>query len=155
MHIYRFVSAHTVEEALLRKANQKRTLDNIVIQKGEFDWRSLFSTEGEKELTRALGEVEDEADAAAAAAATREEVDLIGEDERDFGAEGGVDKSEAKHVAFEDTPADDEVAVEEDPETQVVEEQDAGDEDEEGGTTVDYMLNFVRSDMEHFADWRL
>lgn len=148
------MSTHTVEEALLRKANQKRTLDNIVIQKGEFDWRSLFSTEGEKELTRALGEVEDEADAAAAAAAAREEVDLIGEDERDFGAEGGADK-ETKHVAFKDTPAGDDIAVEEDGGVRVVEEQEAGEDDEEGGTTVDYMLNFVRSDMEHFADWRL
>ena len=145
---------HTVEEALLRKANQKRTLDNIVIQKGEFDWRSLFSTEGEKELTRALGEVEDEADAAAAAAATREEVDLIGEDERDFGAEGGVDK-EVKHVAFEDTPASDELAVDRHPGVSLVEEQETGEDDEEGGTIVDYMLDFVRSDMEHFADWRL
>lgn len=113
----------------------------------------MLSTEGEKELTKALGEVEDETDAAAAAAAAREEVDLIGEDERDFGAEGSADK-EAKHVAFEDTPAGDEAIVE-DPEVQAMEEQEVGEDDDEGGTTVDYMLNFVRSDIEYFADWRL
>lgn len=110
----------------------------------------MLSTDGEKELTKALGEVEDETDAAAAAAATREEVDLIDEDELDFGAEGGADK-EAKHVAFEGAVSDQ--AAVQDPEVQV-EEQEAG-EDDEGGTTVDYMLNFVRSDMEYFADWRL
>ena len=31
VHIYRFISRHTVEEALLRKANQKRSLDDLVI----------------------------------------------------------------------------------------------------------------------------
>ena len=39
MHIYRFISETTIEEQLLRKANQKRALDDIVIQKGGFDWR--------------------------------------------------------------------------------------------------------------------
>lgn len=154
MHIYRFISTHTVEEALLRKANQKRTLDNIVIQKGEFDWHSLLSNEAEKELTKALGDVEDEADALAAAVAAREEVELIGEDERDFGAEGGADK-EQKRVAFEDIPVDE--AVAEDTEVHFAEEQEqeAGEDEEEGGTTVDYMLAFVRFDMDHFVDWRL
>ncbi|TFY59646.1 hypothetical protein EVJ58_g5650 [Rhodofomes roseus] len=151
VHIYRFVSTHTVEEALLRKANQKRTLDNIVIQKGEFDWHSLFSNEAEKELTKALGDVEDEADALAAAAAAREEVEIIGEDERDFEAEGSEEK-ERKRVAFEESPVDGAVAEEEEG---PAEEQEAEEDDEEGGTTVDYMLAFVRSDMEHFADWRL
>jgi hypothetical protein len=42
VHIYQFISQHTVEEAMLRKANQKRSLDDLVIQKGEFDWRSLL-----------------------------------------------------------------------------------------------------------------
>src|ERR1700733_13028452 len=61
VHIYRFVSQHTVEEAMLRKANQKRSLDDIVIQKGEFDWRTLFNDEGA--LSKALGEFEDTEDA--------------------------------------------------------------------------------------------
>ncbi len=83
VHIFRFISKHTVEEALLRKANQKRSLDDLVIQKGEFDWRSLFRDEGA--LTKALGEFEDTEDAHAAAVAAREEVALVGADEADFG----------------------------------------------------------------------
>lgn len=36
VHIYRFVSEHTIESNILKKANQKRHLDNVVIQKGDF-----------------------------------------------------------------------------------------------------------------------
>ena len=80
VHIYRFISQHTVEEALLRKANQKRSLDDIVIQKGEFDWRTLFTEGGMTEgaLTRALGEFEDAEDAQAARVAAQEEMELEG-----------------------------------------------------------------------------
>ncbi|SCU95902.1 LAME_0F14004g1_1 [Lachancea meyersii CBS 8951] len=36
VHIYRFVSDHTIESNILKKANQKRQLDNVVIQRGDF-----------------------------------------------------------------------------------------------------------------------
>ncbi|KAH3899444.1 related to Helicase SWR1 [Saccharomycodes ludwigii] len=36
VHIYRFVSEHTIESNILDKANQKRRLDNVVIQQGDF-----------------------------------------------------------------------------------------------------------------------
>ncbi|KAJ3160572.1 swr1 complex component [Geranomyces michiganensis] len=36
VHIYRLVCEHTVEENMLRKANQKRQLDRVVIQAGDF-----------------------------------------------------------------------------------------------------------------------
>ncbi|MCJ1378887.1 swr1 complex component [Xylographa soralifera] len=36
VHIYRFVSEHTIEANILRKANQKRMLDDVVIQEGDF-----------------------------------------------------------------------------------------------------------------------
>ena len=50
VHIYRFVSEHTIEENMLRKANQKRRLDQMVIQQGQFttehlaknDWRDML-----------------------------------------------------------------------------------------------------------------
>lgn len=50
VHIYRFVSSHTVEENMLKKANQKRLLDKVVIQEGDFtteffgkmDWRDML-----------------------------------------------------------------------------------------------------------------
>lgn len=36
VHIYRFVSEYTIESNILRKSEQKRMLDDIVIQEGEF-----------------------------------------------------------------------------------------------------------------------
>ncbi|RMD42792.1 hypothetical protein DV735_g2370, partial [Chaetothyriales sp. CBS 134920] len=36
VHIYRFVSEHTIESNILRKANQKQLLDDVVIQEGSF-----------------------------------------------------------------------------------------------------------------------
>lgn len=159
MHIYRFISEHTVEEALLRKANQKRSLDDIVIQKGEFDWRSLFSDEAA--LTNALGECEDTEDAHAAAVAAKEEVALEGADEADFGWEGSaenvpstVDPGEtAQETPVANGPFDplDEVVADDEEELHDEEDEDA----EEGGTTVEYMLAVVRSDMEFFGEWRL
>ncbi|KAF5357404.1 hypothetical protein D9758_005953 [Tetrapyrgos nigripes] len=119
VHIYRFVSKHTVEEAMLRKANQKRSLDDLVIQKGEFDWRTLLgasdnenedndsdgaeitskttfvgngSSSGRALLTKALEEFEDAEDTNAARVAEQEEGDLVGADEADFG--GGADERE-------------------------------------------------------------
>ncbi|KAK7202856.1 SNF2 family N-terminal domain-containing protein [Myxozyma melibiosi] len=45
VHIYRLVSEYTIESNILRKANQKRMLDDIVIQEGEFttDYFTKFS----------------------------------------------------------------------------------------------------------------
>ncbi|KAI6111941.1 SNF2 family N-terminal domain-containing protein [Pisolithus croceorrhizus] len=138
VHIYRFISSHTVEEAMLMKANQKRSLDEIVIQKGEFDWRTIF--EDDAELTKALGEFEDMEDAHAAAVAAREEDVLEGADHADFGAEGEGDVPETRQSR----------------ELEFVEPTDDVDDDHGGGGTVsDYMVSFVRSDYEFFRDWRL
>lgn len=156
VHIYRFISQHTVEEALLRKANQKRSLDDLVIQKGEFDWRSLFAAdnnEAETALTRALGEVEDTEDAHAAAVAANEEVAMEGADEADFSWEGAgsVSTGVVKEGAIDSTGDGLEVEV-----TNLEDEPEQEDgEDDEGGTTVDYMLTFVKWDYDYFSDWRL
>jgi len=154
VHIYRFVSEHTVEEALLRKANQKRSLDDIVIQRGEFDWRALFSDE--TALTKALGEFEDTEDAHAAAVAASEEVALVGADEADFTWEGGPEGASTAHNAVESEqpqPLVDDLATQAD--AIVPDDEEDEEEAEEGGTTVDYMLAVVRSDMDYFGDWRL
>lgn len=162
VHIYRFVSQHTVEEALLRKANQKRSLDDLVIQRGEFDWRSLFGTtqdgemgaEVEAALTRAMGEVEDHEDAHAAAVAAKEEVAMVGADEADFSWEGTGSGPGANVEKTRTGGRDAEVAG--DDQEQEQEQEGEGEEgEEEGGTTVDYMLAFVKRDWEHFSDWRL
>lgn len=137
VHIYRFVSQYTVEEAMLRKANQKRSLDDLVIQKGEFDWRSLFSDESTSALTNALGEYEDVEDHLAAVAAAREETSLVGADEDDFGElEGMVGNVESNE--------------EREPELDEIE----GD-DEQGGTVVDFMVAYVEQNWDDFREWKL
>lgn len=108
VHIYRFVSEHTIESNILKKANQKKQLDNVVIQKGDFttDYfsklsvRDLFGSEVTKEidnsdkpllsdnsevsgdpkkLEKMLAQAEDEDDVKAANLAMKE-VDVDNED---------------------------------------------------------------------------
>lgn len=165
VHIYRFISQHTVEEAMLRKANQKRSLDDLVIQRGEFDWRSLFGDESA--LTKALGEFEDTEDAHAAAVAAREEVVMEGADEADFGGDGDVDVEHGDITvpSAGDGALDKKIEAPSQIDGEDAEHEDDGDEQhdevdpedgaEEGGTTVDYMLEFARRDYEFFRDWRL
>jgi helicase SWR1 len=137
VHIYRFVSQYTVEEAMLRKANQKRSLDDLVIQKGEFDWRTLFSDESTSALTKALGEYEDAEDHLAAIVAAREETSLVGADDDDFDEDGGTVGGSADRGVEPGTAHDNEI------------------EEEQGGTVVDYMIVFVEQDWDHFSDWRV
>ncbi|KAG6849401.1 hypothetical protein H0H93_008758 [Arthromyces matolae] len=145
VHIYRFVSQHTVEEALLRKANQKRSLDDLVIQKGEFDWRSLFNDQSA--LSKALEEFEDTEDVHAAAVAATEEVALQGADEADFGGEI-VETSTSQDIGTVS-------AVVDSADSAPNEVFDMEEYEGEGGTTVDYMISFVDRELEFFKDWRL
>jgi len=138
VHIYRLVSQHTIEEALLRKANQKRSLDDLVIQKGEFDWRTLFRDENA--LSKALEEFEDTEDARAAMIAAREEVDMEGADKADFDVDAG-DSSLG-------------IPGQEPREAGALDEHPDLDEESEG-TVVDYMVLTVQRDYEYFKDWRL
>lgn len=68
VHIYRFVSEYTIESNILRKANQKRMLDDVVIQEGEFttdyftklDVREMIGNdalEGQDEASAAMDRV--------------------------------------------------------------------------------------------------
>ncbi|CAI4058914.1 chromatin-remodeling protein SWR1 SKDI_04G5460 [Saccharomyces kudriavzevii IFO 1802] len=108
VHIYRFVSEHTIESNILKKANQKRQLDNVVIQEGDFttDYFSKLSvrdllgseipenapnedkpliadgdiaTKDPKQLEKLLAQAEDEDDVRAANLAMRE-VEIDNED---------------------------------------------------------------------------
>ncbi|KAG8733243.1 swr1 complex component [Ceratobasidium sp. 423] len=134
--IYRFISKHTVEEAMLRKANQKRLLDDIVIQQGEFDWRQVMVDDVRME--RALAEVEDKVDADAARMA-------IGEEQRmdwdDFGGGGEKDGIESGMGSVGLTPQAPEF------------EQPAQDEDEDDGLSPieRYMLRVVENDWDFFG----
>lgn len=169
VHIYRLIARHTVEEALLRKANQKRSLDDIVIQKGEFDWRTLFGDDGSgvgvglgvgtvggggisvSALEKALGEFEDSEDRMAREIAAREEVELTGADEADFDGDAGGRKAVRIETEEREPDADEDLGHD----TQDPEGAEEEEEEEEGGTTVDYMLSFVQLDMEFFSEWRI
>jgi helicase SWR1 len=102
VHIYRLVSEHTIEANILRKANQKQMLDDVVIQEGEFttDYfnkisvrdvlgeqaglldvdaaanaamdRVLGGPDNNKEVQNVLAQAEDQEDVAAARVAERE-----------------------------------------------------------------------------------
>ncbi|KAI5303065.1 swr1 complex component, partial [Ascosphaera atra] len=78
VHIYRFVSEYTIESNILRKANQKRMLDDVVIQEGEFtteyaqrlDVRDVLGDyEGHDEASAAMDRVLDTKVGGAAGAA--------------------------------------------------------------------------------------
>lgn len=69
VHIYRMVSEHTIEANILRKANQKRMLDDVVIQEGEFT-TDYFNKVEPREIIAAEAPLSD-ADAAANAAMDR------------------------------------------------------------------------------------
>lgn len=109
VHIYKFVSEYTIEANILRKSNQKRLLDDVIIQKGDFTtdtfnrvtWRDAiddgFGDEAGAAMDRVLGEkagllgdarvmgtVEDTEDMAAATVAQKEIVDEIHDDQVDF-----------------------------------------------------------------------
>jgi helicase SWR1 len=113
VHIYKFVSEYTIEANILRKSNQKRLLDDVIIQKGDFTtdtfnrvtWRDALddgmgidtSDEAGAAMDRVLGEragllgdarvmntVEDTEDRNAASIAQKEIVDEIHDDQVDF-----------------------------------------------------------------------
>jgi E1A-binding protein p400 len=46
VHIYRLISEATIEENILKKANQKRQLDAVVIGDGKFTTDQLRSMDG-------------------------------------------------------------------------------------------------------------
>ncbi|KAI9598302.1 hypothetical protein BDF19DRAFT_411022 [Syncephalis fuscata] len=105
VHIYRLVSEHTIESNILRKANQKRLLDNVVIQEGDFTtdffsrvgWRDALGLDETDPMATdailpdlpdnldvALAEVEDEADVAALKQARKEADDVDLADRADY-----------------------------------------------------------------------
>ncbi|OCK85531.1 hypothetical protein K432DRAFT_377542 [Lepidopterella palustris CBS 459.81] len=107
VHIYKFVSEYTIEANILRKSNQKRLLDDVIIQRGDFttdyfnkvSWRDAFDDgqpvdEASAAMDRVLGDaaglgeviqsVEDTEDATAAKVAQKEIVEVMHDDEGDF-----------------------------------------------------------------------
>ncbi|KAI9481072.1 MAG: SNF2 family N-terminal domain-containing protein [Benjaminiella poitrasii] len=172
VHIYRFVTEFTIEENIFRKANQKRMLDNIVIQEGDFTndyfsknewWKDLPEVVGVQpsssetkaiDYERALLEAEDENDAAAAIEARKE----MNMDEREFDEHTSrsttprrqlseVPSSRAMSpVLSQNTPQTSETVVHEsDPEEEHQEEEEQMDLDV--GHVDQYMLQFWEREM--------
>ncbi|KAI7879525.1 hypothetical protein K492DRAFT_208210 [Lichtheimia hyalospora FSU 10163] len=59
VHIYRFVTEYTIEENIFKKANQKRMLDNMVIQEGEFTNDYFQKTDWWRDLPEVTGSIAD------------------------------------------------------------------------------------------------
>lgn len=133
---------------MLRKANQKRSLDDIVIQKGEFDWRTLFGTDetdATAAIQNAIAEFEDAEDLRAAQVAAKEAAALEGEDMADF-----ADNETTTEAPKEVTAADTQVLESE--EHMVVGQEE---ENEDDHSTIGYMLSYVQRDWEFFSQWNL
>lgn len=170
VHIYRFISEHTVEESIFRKANQKRSLDDVVIQQGEFDWRAILSDSSstvEEDglnpiLSKALGEFDEEEDARAAQVAAREEDVMLDEDMADFEeaaningvAQGKSNKESTSQKPPPEAPGR-EIPEEMDNMGGRLEDVEEELEGTEGGSIAEYMLRFVKSDWEFFSNWKV
>jgi len=76
VHIYRFVSEHTIESNILRKANQKQLLDDVVIQEGDFTTDYL----NKPTYTDMLGDTHGDDNDVAGAAMDRVLGNKVGED---------------------------------------------------------------------------
>ena len=127
VHIYRFVSEHTIEANILRKSNQKRMLDDVIIQEGDFTTeyfskvsvRDVLDDEigrgdeacaamdrvlgNEKGGTRIFGQVEDKEDIAAAEIA-EEEVQHVDDGDFDDGVASSHDASATPRTNGAPTP---------------------------------------------------
>ena len=71
VHIYRFVSEHTIEANILRKSNQKRLLDDVIIQEGDFTTEYLNKSTTSRIIDDPAFEEENAAHAEASAAFDR------------------------------------------------------------------------------------
>ncbi|GAA6000691.1 hypothetical protein JCM10207_004611 [Rhodosporidiobolus poonsookiae] len=161
VRIWRFVTEHSIEENMLKKANQKRKLDQMVIAEGEFttdylqklDWRDYLddrqleelgvdateeqanggdtATQSAAEIRNALAAAEDEEDAAAAKAAVAE----LEVDKTDFSEAQGATATVTKD-GLVSTAGDGQAEEEEDP---------------LAGTIDGYMLKWAEEDWEFFA----
>lgn len=162
VHIYRLVSEYTIESNILKKAQQKQILDNVVIQEGEFttDYfnklsvRDMLGDEvagadligeesielGGKNLEKALAQAEDADDAAAAAVAMREVNNI---DAEDFVEDERQRKSRTATPTASATPKPDQGTGTMEPVT--TEEMAEYDEDDldDVGHVDDYMIRFI------------
>lgn len=170
VHIYRFVSEYTIESNILKKANQKRQLDNVVIQEGDFttdyfskitindllgktddgqsedngDHRAILGSVKNNDLNKALEQAEDAEDAAAAKAALKEtnvDANDFNEDRNGSRESSTTPSSEAKQSAEMATMFE---VKDRKKMTQEDSDEDISDSDDEGiGHIDEYMIRFI------------
>lgn len=148
VRIWRFVTEHSIEENMLRKANQKRRLDDLVISEGEFnteyqgkmDWRDYLDEQQLAELGVDEGAEQDggEVSKALAAAEDQEDADAAKNAEGELQLDQ-VDFNEAERLPASEKPADGAAPME-------VEEE----VDPLAGTVDGYMVRFVDENWAHF-----
>ena len=114
VHIYRLVSEYTIEANILRKANQKRMLDDVVIQEGDFT-TDYFNNMNVKDII--ADETFDDVNAEANAAMDR----VLG--------------SRGTGRVFEAVEDQEDIAAAKIAEKELAQNQDAADFDEKGATT--------------------
>ena len=132
VHVYRLVSEHTIEANILRKSNQKRLLDDVIIQEGDFTTdhfsrvqtgvvlgeesdalRNEIEADGAAMVDRAMGtgkpsrkileQAEDKEDVNAARIAAREMDDIDKADKSE--AEEGTQSGKPRRPATHAPPA--------------------------------------------------
>ncbi|KAG7387373.1 hypothetical protein PHYBOEH_008256 [Phytophthora boehmeriae] len=127
VHIYRLVSEHTVEENILRKAQQKRHLDFLVMSEGQFT-TDFFSKASLRELmtgTTDEGEHED--------IGSDTDSEYAGEDtDEDVDADGGEVSLDAVENAMAQLEDEEDVVAMKGARAEVIQEQQEFDE-ESGG----------------------
>lgn len=128
---------------MLRKANQKRSLEDIVVRQGEFDWRKIMVSD--LQLEQALEQVEDVEDAQAARNAAAEmQFDTAGE-EREFDESVVAPTTHTSVREDGGDPMDEDAAEEEEDELEAL-----------GLSQIErYMVRFVERDWDFFAEWRV
>ncbi|KAK4702013.1 helicase SRCAP/SWR1, partial [Phenoliferia sp. Uapishka_3] len=172
VRIWRFVTEHSIEENMLKKANQKRRLDEMVIAEGDFttdylqklDWRDYLDESQLKELgvdesdqpvggesaaevRQALAAAEDEEDAAAARAAEGE----LQVDQSDFSEAGpAVTVSAVPPGSGAPTPVTGGNSGEGTATPMEIEPEEEAEVDPLAGTVDGYIVNFVDSHWEFF-----
>ncbi|CAN6246522.1 unnamed protein product [Urochloa humidicola] len=161
VHIYRLISESTIEENILKKANQKRALDDLVIQRGSYnteffkklDPMEFFSghtsirVEDQQECSTTAGSSNDpdvalsNADVEAAIRQAEDEADYMAL--KKLEQEEAVDNQEFSEEAAAGRPEDDELVNEEDvkPDEHINEEQRYNSSDVEKEKNVALSIN--------------
>jgi helicase SWR1 len=174
VHIYRFVSEYTIEANILRKSNQKRLLDDVIIQKGEFTtdyfnrvtYRDAFADDdmqGDAEasaamdkilgdsagLGKVLDAVEDKEDVAAAKVAQKEMSHIDDDDFNDTPAAANTPKASTPQTpgadAAKGAPSGPDAVMEEADK----EKQQVLDEEVELPHVDEYMVRFLQEELKN------